>query len=390
MKTEKIPNREFDLNANLERVKKWKISEYDKKMIPKFIRDIEIGKITGNQPSAGSLIGYLVSLKIALEFFGKPSNKLTNKDTERLCEFILKDEIGYFMPIKVDGKKINERRNYSDGNKIRIKNVSISYLNWSLGDKADKITKPLKIKTKLKKRTVDYLSEAQIIKLYQAAESSEEKFFIAILFDSGARCEEFHNIRRSDIELPSGDNNFVKMTLREEFSKTEGRTISLYWIYSLESVRDFFEQRKREGMKDEEPVFTKSYRTMRRWLDRFGKKLLGRSVHYHLFRHSSATFYASKMNRQELCYRYGWKFSSPCPDIYISRIGAQNKELDEKFEQPKMAELESQIKVIEHKSKLKDEEIQKLKLVVELGTEEMKEIKELIKMLRVQDNIVTS
>jgi hypothetical protein len=54
-------------------------------------------------------------------------------------------------------------------------------------------------------------------------------------------------------------------------------------------------------------------------------------VHYHLFRHSSATYYASKLNRQQLCYRYGWKFSSYMPDVYISRSGMENKELDVKF-----------------------------------------------------------
>jgi integrase len=384
MKTEKIPNRDFDLKSDLERVKKWKISEYDKNLIPKFIRDIEIGKITGNQPCVGALIVYLVTLKNVLEFFGKPSNKVTNKDTERLCEALLKDEIGYYRLKKVDGKVVNERRNYSDGKKMAIKNMAIMYLNWNLKEKADKVIRPLRVKTKIKKKTVDYLSEAQITKLYQAAEDIEDKFLIAVLFDSGARAEEFHNIRRSDIEFPSGNNNFVKITLREEFSKTEGRTISLYWRHSLEAVRDYFEQRKREGMQEEEPVFKKSYRTMRRWVDRFGKKILGRAIHYHLFRHSSATHYATKMNRQELCYRYGWKFSSPMPDIYISRVGAHNKELDEKFEQPKIAELETHLKEIEHKSKLKDEEIQRLKFVVESGAEEMKEVREFVKMLKAQ------
>jgi hypothetical protein len=40
-----------------------------------------------------------------------------------------------------------------------------------------------------------------------------------------------------------------------------------------------------------------------------------------------------KVNRQELSYRYGWRFSSNMPDIYISRAGMENHELDEKFTQ---------------------------------------------------------
>ncbi len=56
---------------------------------------------------------------------------------------------------------------------------------------------------------------------------------MALLFDSGARAEEFLNIRYEDIEIPEKDN-FVRLTLKEEYSKTKGRVISLYWKHSLE------------------------------------------------------------------------------------------------------------------------------------------------------------
>jgi hypothetical protein len=52
------------------------------------------------------------------------------------------------------------------------------------------------------------------------------------------------------------------------------------------------------------------YDAARMLLHRLGRRVLNRSIHYHLFRHSSATYYADKMNRQQLCIRYSWAFSS--------------------------------------------------------------------------------
>ncbi len=40
-----------------------------------------------------------------------------------------------------------------------------------------------------------------------------------------------------------------------------------------------------------------------------------------MLRHSSATYWAPKMNRYQLCAKYGWAFSSDMPDRYIGRKG---------------------------------------------------------------------
>ena len=81
---------------------------------------------------------------------------------------------------------------------------------------------------------------------------------------------------------------------------------------------------------------------------RLGKKVLKKSIHFHLFRHSSATYYANKMNRQELCIRYGWAFSSDMPDVYISRSGMENKQLDEKMTNTEISELQTRLAKMEN------------------------------------------
>jgi len=331
MLNEKIPIRIIDADKQIETIKEWKIPKQEVKFVIKFTEDARLGKITGNQICDNTLLDYITKLKVGLEFLNKISTSLTQKDTEKLSEALLKDKVVWIFKKKdADGKTIKHKKPYSERGKIKIKNYLVNYLNWRLGSKANKITDILKVKPKLKEATIDYLKEGEIEKLYKACKSAEERFLIAVLFDSGARAEEFHNIRKEDIELPKGDG-FVKLTLKEEYSKTKGRTISLYWKNSFEAVHDYVKERISEGVNSTDPIFNKNYKSSRKFLERLGKKVLSRSIHYHLFRHSSATYYANKMNRQQLCIRYGWRFRSPMPDRYIARIGVQDKELDEKF-----------------------------------------------------------
>ncbi len=361
----KIPLRVIDKEHEIARVKTWKIPEIDKKQVELFLRELNLGKITGNQISAGTLNFYITNLKIALEFFNKPVSKLIPKDTEKLCESLLKNELRYSIKRKnSEGKKVKEHHNYSETGKIKIKNTLIKFLDWKLKDKANSYTKILEVKPRLKEPTVDYMTEVQAEKLYKSCATNEERFFTAVLYDTGARAEEFHNIRFEDIELPKKDANFVKITLKEEYSKTKGRTVGLYWKYSLSAVRDYLDERIREGIQPDEPVFKKKYKTMRKWLNDFGKKVLGRHVYYHLYRHSSALLYADKLNRQQLCIRYGWAFRSPMPDRYINRKALGEKEVDEKFEKTAIEDLKVELEQFRHRDRLKDEEMKDLKLQV--------------------------
>jgi len=150
--------------------------------------------------------------------------------------------------------------------------------------------------------------------------------------------------------------------LKQEYSKTKGRVISLYWKYSLDAIREYLRERELEGIRAEDPIYEKSYDSMRLFLTRLGKRVLKRPIYPHLFRHSSATYYATKLNRQQLCYRYGWTFSSNMPDIYISRAGMQDCELDEKFSSTTIEELKAIIEKQQQQNQLikeKQEDLEK-------------------------------
>lgn len=75
------------------------------------------------------------------------------------------------------------------------------------------------------------------------------------------------------------------------------------------------------------------------------------------FRHSSATYYASKLNRQQLCIRYGWAISSRMPDTYFTRSGVDMEELDKKFTGTEVEVLKGLLARMEQETQLKAERI---------------------------------
>jgi hypothetical protein len=140
---------------------------------------------------------------------------------------------------------------------------------------------------------------------------------------------------------------------------------------------------------------------MKTWLNRLGQKVLGRSIHFHLFRNSSATFYCAKMNRQELCYRYGWRFSSPMPDRYINRGGAQSKKLDKEFKSTELSELKQELGRIKKNNEIKEDELkdmhEEMKLMAIQNQNAMIQIKQLtsylakeVKMVKPQEIMVNN
>jgi integrase len=334
----------------------WKIPEQDKKDIFLFLNDLALGKVNkGKKISEARLIKYLDYFRTPFEYWNKPIAKLTLKDIEAFEKYL------------------TNKKDYSISTKAGMRIALKVYFKWkglpsNFYDWFD---------CRTPNKTPDYLSEPEIEKLYKACKNNAERYLIAVLFDSGARAEEFHNIRIGDIQLPSNNENYIKLTLKEEYSKTKGRVISLYWKHSLEAIRDYLNERKEN--KTTEPIFENTYDNARQILYRLGLKALNKSIHYHLFRHSSATYYATKLNRQELCYRYGWAFSSKMPDTYISRAGMESKQLDEKF---KSTELEEIQKKFEKDKLAKDIELEQMKKKQEDSENKEKEYSEMFSSLK--------
>ncbi len=362
-----------DVESRLRYISKWGILESVKKEIKQFLSDLGSGKVNkGVQISQRTQVKYISLLKSPLLYFNKPIDKITKKNLE-----------DYDKALSTDKLIAEKKKPFSFNMKKDIRIALRVLLKWKHGEaKGNELTDFFD--TKEKKKTPDYLKEQEIEKLYKACKTDEERYIIAVLFDSGARAEEFINIRYEDVQLAEGKDNFIKITLKEEYSKTEGRTISLYWHKSEEAVTDFIRERIKQGIKSNEQVITMTYDAIRFFISRLSQRVLKKPLHLHLMRHSSATYYATKLNRQQLCYRYGWKFSSNMPDVYISRAGMNSKELDEKFEGTEIGELKTQLSKEEFERKKMQEDFEiKEKEYSEMFAHLKKELESLKKIKQV-------
>jgi len=327
----------------------WKIPAEEQRAVVRFLEELELGRVNkGRKISESRQCKYLDVLRAPLEFFGKSVTRLRLPDLEAFEKALSYGQI-----------HSNRSAPYAHATKVDMRRALKVYLRWRLGEsKAAELVGWFDTRQVFK--TPDFLSESDLLVLFKACKSAEERFLVAVLFDTGARATEFHNIRREDIQLPTETHNYPKITLREEYSKTKGRVVSLYWPPSLEAVRDYLRQRDTEGIQSDEPVFRRAYTAARLFLHRLGKNVLKRSIHYHLFRHSSATYYASKLNRQQLCIRYGWAFSSRMPDVYIARSGVDMEELDKKFTGTEVESMRTSLARLEQNLKLRQDRIGEL------------------------------
>ncbi|MCX6896015.1 MAG: site-specific integrase [Verrucomicrobia bacterium] len=352
---ERITIQYCNLDKRKKQIGQWKIPASTKRELLEFLEQLELGKVNrGKKISTSRQLKYLSMLKTPLEFLNKSTARLTVADLER------------FEKALSTGKVVSSqhRRPYRHNTQVDIRKLLRIFLRWRLGD-AKALPLTSWFDTHDQPKTPEFLSEQEIDKLYKACGKPEHKFLIAVLFDAGARAQEFHNIRMEDVFLAEGRENFTRIALKEEYSKTLGRTIALYWKNSAEAVRDFILLRKQMGAKSGDPVFNISYLVAKKFLRRLGQRVLQRNIYYHLFRHSSATYYATKLNRQELCYRYGWKFSSPMPDIYISRAGMETKALDEKFTQTELSSLKDELAKVDQAARIKDDRIKQMEQAME-------------------------
>jgi len=273
--------------------------------IEKFIDKAKNGETTGVDIQESTERKYIDALSMSYNSLKKPLLQLTKEDLIKLKQDLKSGKI-----------KSRFKKPYSNSTQREMQLILIGFLEFVNYEKYSGFRKWFVVK--VPKKDVEYLREDEIEKLYKSCKSNEERFLIAVLFDTGARASEFLNIRAEDVTPPSQVFPYYKINFKTEYSKTKGRNIGLYWKHSTEAVKDYLEDVGE--LKPKEPIFIKSYDALRVFLTRLGKKVLSKRIHFHIFRKASASHYATKLkSRQQLCYRYGWAYSSNIPDVYISR-----------------------------------------------------------------------
>lgn len=331
---------------------------------------------------------YIDAFNMTFKAAKKPLSKLTKEDLIKLKENLKTGEI-----------KSRFGKAYSLASVRDMQLILIRFLEWLKPDKYSGYRRWFVVN--VPKKDIDFLKEEEIEKLYKAAKSNEERFLIAVLFDTGARASEFLNIRAEDITNPTSSFPYYKINFKEEYSKTKGRNVGLYWKHSTEAIKDYLYEKGDLNPKD--PIFIKNYDAIRIFITRLGKRILNKRVHFHIFRKSSASYYAMKLkSRQQLCYRYGWNFSSDVPDVYISRQQGEEEVKDsilntdlQKIEKDNR-ELKTLMSINEEKNQKEIENLKKLFIKFAQGnvvynTEEesfydgKKHVKSPIKIIKIED-----
>jgi len=286
----------------------------DKELILRFVWDCKIGKTqcgkSKKKVGKARILKYIQNLRIISKWVGKPLDQLNQEDMEKLVYGIEEDVYK------------NREKNYSEETKADYKKTLRKFYRWlgkpGLVDFISLIVKP---------KDVPALKREEVETMINSTPSMVMKAGIMTLFDGGLRIEEFLNLRIKDLtkEKYGNDNDCYWIDIR--FSKTFARKIPL--PLCTEHLKDWLYKHPDKENLDSQ-LFPFSYPAFMKRLKTLGSNALKKKVTPHMLRHSSATYWAAKMNRYELCAKYGWAFSSDMPDRYIKRKGIIFQELAEK------------------------------------------------------------
>lgn len=280
----------------------------NRETILRFISDAELGKTI--QGRAKKKIGKRRILKYISMF--RTFSKEINKPFEDVTQA---DMEAYIRKL--------ENSDYKESTQVDYKKAIRKLYKWLLGNNQNYPELVSWFDTSLEKPEIPALSRDEIEKMVSLIPYVKQKAMVMMLFDSGARIEEFFNIKMK--HLTKKEDYYQ---IRIEFSKTKPRTISLPLSTAL--LNDWLREHPDKD-NPEAQLFPCKYGTFRIFLRRAGQRILKKNVHPHLLRHSSATYYCSRLNQYQLCYRYGWSMASSQPARYIDREGLNEEETARKI-----------------------------------------------------------
>jgi len=338
----------------------------NKELILRFIRDCRLGKTLKKRQKkrigVARCLKYIQILKKISVRLDKPFNKVKQEDIEKFIEALEDDKYKY--EVRTESGKLLKTGYYAYSTKLDYKKTIKKFYKWLLGNNDYYPELVEWIETYDISKEIPALRREEIEKLV-AASKVRDKAIIMFLFDSGARAEEFLNIRIGDLSK-NGDTYKVRIV----HSKTKPRTISIPMCSKYLSLwLDEY------GKKDEQSlIFPITYDGMRIMLKRTGRKVLNKKVIPHILRHSSATYYTKYLNHFQLCYRYGWSMTSKMPDRYIDREGMVEEKISDLVKTNELSILEKKNQGLKEEISLMKENNSQINLELEKLKVEMNNV----------------
>lgn len=269
-----------------------------------------------------------------------PISKSTKRDVERALA-------------EIEGLELAEET------KRNIKVVVKQFYKHFYGDD-DYFPEPVRwIKTTAKKSNnklpSDLLTEDDILRLLDSAKNERDRAIISLLFETGIRASELLGMRKQDANLLS-DPCFI--IINE--SKTIPRRIAI--TYSAGYIGAYM--RTIKNVKDSDYLWRDIDRDKRLEYNSFrmmiqivsSRAKLEKHIYAHLFRHSAASRYASRISEPVLKAIMGWSPSSTMTSKYVHLSG---RTIDTELLKANGV----QIKVEKEETKLKSKECSKCKFL---------------------------
>lgn len=305
----------------------------NKELLKRFCRDAKLGKTIKKQSKKKvghkRLAKYVQDLKKLDHYTKKPFDKLTQEDLEL---FITDLEDGNIQSI--NGKP------FAEETQVCIKKIVQKFYSWLLT--GSKYVPELVdwIDTSLKVKDGDYIKKEELDLLLSILTSTKpeklirNRALLSFFFDSGARLDELYNIRFKHLELVEGTYR-----VRIEFSKTKARTLSLPLCKEhLDAWIDIHPARNEPLAQ----LFPMTQNHIRKVTKRAGRLIKKERLIPHTLRKSSATYWANKLSRYQLCARLGWSMSSRQPDRYINIAGLDENKIIEVVETEKYQQVRAE------------------------------------------------
>lgn len=327
-------------------------------LIMQFISDCRMGKTLKGRAKKKigkkRILKYLYALKKLHLWLGKPFQDATQKDLEKLV-FDLEENL--FK--RKDGK------NFAEETKLDFKKSLKKLYKW-LG-KQEMVEF---MDMSLKQTEVPAISRKEAEQLINSTSSFMFKALIMVIFDGGARAEELLNLRVKDYIKKTMPNGQETPWINIRYSKTFERMIPIPLSGRL---LDIWMDEHPEPENSEAPLFPIKYPVLRNRLIKLAREVLKKRVTLHMLRHSSATFWATKLSRYQMCAKYGWSFSSDMPDRYIKRKGIIFDEVAEKGDSDQLMKVEKEKQELNHKIQNLEYEYKKVRRALEFLMPAMQE-----------------
>jgi len=328
-----------------ESIDNWNIPKIEKIRLKAYIQEYLSGDVTGlvTESPERNLERVIYFLKTSLTYLNKDIKEITEADIKKFYTALLKNEI---LNIK--------EKPFVTTSKRRIYTTLKKYLEHH--DISIKIIKVLKKRIKIVKNSKEILTEEDLEKLMNLSSENWQRYVHQVLFWGGLRVSEFIGLTKKDITLP-GENksNFIKIKVRRENTKSDAgeRIVTLYGKDCIKVVKAYLDERKEQGLKDNELIFNKKYDAIKSWLNRLSYNQFNRPLHCHLYRHSCASLLIPSKKYiggdfVKACNFFGWEYNSPMPKTYIRRTSlTEENDLDQQISEATLENVGEKLREVE-------------------------------------------